>query len=176
MKLLNSNRIKTISYAALCLALALALPFLTGQIPGIGKALSPMHIPAFLCGFICGPVWGLIVGAISPLLRYAIFKMPMLVSAVPMTFELAAYGLSTGILYRLLPKKIPFIYITLISSMVIGRIVKLIFTLVSRDSFVLADFIYGSVSSTLPGIICHLILVPAIVIALKKSKLLVSNV
>ena len=44
-------------YAAVCLALCMVLPFLTGQIPQIGSALSPMHIPvllaaaAFLRGF-----------------------------------------------------------------------------------------------------------------------------
>ena len=50
----QAKLIKTMSYAAMCLALALILPFLTAQIPEIGQALSPMHIPAFLCGFICG--------------------------------------------------------------------------------------------------------------------------
>ena len=36
---------------AMMLALALLLPFLTGQIPSIGKMLAPMHLPVFLCGF-----------------------------------------------------------------------------------------------------------------------------
>ena len=40
--------------AALFLAMAYAIPFLTGQIPEIGKMLCPMHIPVLLCGFICG--------------------------------------------------------------------------------------------------------------------------
>ena len=52
-------------YSAVCLALALVLPFLTGQIPQIGKMLSPMHIPVFLCGFLCGWQWGLLVGFIA---------------------------------------------------------------------------------------------------------------
>lgn len=34
--------------AALCLAIAMVLPFLTGQIQTIGNMLSPMHIPVFL--------------------------------------------------------------------------------------------------------------------------------
>ena len=40
--------------AAMFLALALVLPFLTGQIPQIGGMLLPMHLPVFLCGLICG--------------------------------------------------------------------------------------------------------------------------
>ena len=39
--------------AALLLALAIVLPFLTGQIPEVGGMLLPMHIPVLLCGFIC---------------------------------------------------------------------------------------------------------------------------
>ena len=50
---------KKMVYAALFLALALFLPFLTGQIPEIGSMLSPMHLPALLCGFVCGWPWGL---------------------------------------------------------------------------------------------------------------------
>ena len=39
--------------AAMFLALALVLPFLTGQIPQIGGMLLPMHLPVFLCGPLC---------------------------------------------------------------------------------------------------------------------------
>ena len=38
-------------------------------------------------------------------------------------FELAVYGLTAGLLYKALPKKIPYIYVSLILSMLIGRIV-----------------------------------------------------
>ena len=44
--------------AAMFLALALVLPFLTGQIPQIGGMLLPMHLPVFLCGLICGWRYG----------------------------------------------------------------------------------------------------------------------
>ena len=50
----------------ICLALALVLPFLTGQIPTVGAALSPMHIPVLLCGLICGWKYGLMVGFVLP--------------------------------------------------------------------------------------------------------------
>ena len=47
------NRLYKTVLAALFLALALVLPFLTGQIPEVGAMLCPMHIPALLCGFFC---------------------------------------------------------------------------------------------------------------------------
>ena len=170
------SRYRKLVFAAMCLALALVLPFLTGQIPEIGAALSPMHIPALLCGFICGPVWGGIVGVAAPLLRHLLFGMPPLMAAIPMAFELAVYGISAGVLYRLLPKKVPFLYVALIGAMIDGRImwgiVKLIMSVAQASEFTFAAFIAGAVSGAIPGIICHIILVPVIVLTLKRAKLM----
>lgn len=58
-RFLSSEEIRKITYSALYLAIALVLPFLTGQIPEIGSMLCPMHIPVLLCGFVCGWPWGL---------------------------------------------------------------------------------------------------------------------
>ena len=68
--------IRKLTYSAVFLALALVLPFLTGQIPQIGSMLSPMHLPVMLCGFVCGGPWGLVVGFVAPLLRSLLFGMP----------------------------------------------------------------------------------------------------
>lgn len=98
---------KKITFAGMFLALALLLPFLTGQIPQIGNALSPMHIPVLLCGFVCGGPLGLVVGFIAPLLRYMLFGMPPIFpTGIAMAFELAIYGLAAGLLYKRLPKKL----------------------------------------------------------------------
>ena len=51
---MTSLQTRKLTYAALFLALAMVLPFLTAQIPEIGSMLSPMHIPVLLCGFLCG--------------------------------------------------------------------------------------------------------------------------
>ena len=61
----------------MCLALCLVLPFLTGQIPEIGKALSPMHIPVFLCGFLCGWPWAPAVGALAPTYTGVSLRIPL---------------------------------------------------------------------------------------------------
>ena len=42
--------------AALFLAIGLILPFITMQIPAVGKMLCPMHIPVLLCGYILGGI------------------------------------------------------------------------------------------------------------------------
>ena len=168
---MTSLQIRKLTYAALFLALALVLPFLTGQIPQIGSALSPMHIPVLLCGFLVGWPWGLAIGFISPLLRSVIFGMPVMVpGAVAMAFELAVYGLVSGILYRLLPKKKWSIYVTLIVAMLAGRVIwgiaRLIIASLSGNSFTWALFLAGAFTNAVPGIILHIVLIPVIVMGL----------
>ena len=169
-------QIRRLVYAALCLALCMVLPFVTGQIPQIGRMLSPMHIPVLLCGFLCGWEYGLVVGLIAPLLRFVLFGMPGMPSALIMTFELAAYGAAAGILYRLFPKKPVFIYIALILAMLIGRVVwgiaSIIILGVSGAEFGFQAFLAGAFINAWPGIILHIILIPLIVIALQRAKLI----
>ena len=121
---MNSTQLRKLTYSALYMAIALILPFVTGQIPEIGAMLCPMHIPALLCGFMCGWPWGLAVGFISPLLRSVMFGMPaMFPAAIAMAFELAVYGGMAGLLYSRLPRKKWMIYAALLISMIAGRVV-----------------------------------------------------
>lgn len=161
------THIRNITFSALFLALALLLPFLTGQIPQIGALLSPMHIPAFLCGYVCGPIWGLVVGAASPLVRYLLFQMPPIMTAVPMAVELAAYGLISGLLYRIFPKKPLWLYFSLGLSMVGGRIVYSVFKMVllglQGEAFTPWLVLAETVTGTWAGIIVHFIVIPPLV-------------
>ena len=162
------------------LALCMVLPLLTGQIPEIGKALSPMHIPVLICGFVCGWPYGLAVGFIAPLLRFLIFGMPPIFpTGIAMAFELAAYGAMSGILYKVFPKKIQYIYVTLIASMLGGRviwgIVRFIIAGLSVTKFPFEAFLTGAFVSAVPGIICHIALIPLIIIAMKKAKLIANE-
>lgn len=156
------------------LALAFVLPFLTGQIKQIGAMLCPMHIPVMLCGFMCGAPWGLAVGFIAPLLRSLILGMPVLFpSAVAMAFELAAYGFLSGFLYRKLPEKKYNTYISLVVSMIVGRLVwgtvQFICLGFDPEKFNLGTLYTGAVAKSVPGIIIQLILVPVLVMLFEKS-------
>lgn len=170
----TKHLINHLVFSALCLALCIVLPFLTGQIPEIGSMLCPMHIPVLLCGFACGWPWGAVVGLIAPLLRFLLFSMPPLMTAIPMAAELAVYGIVCGIMYRLLPKKIGYIYIDLISAMIFGRLVwgavRFAMTGFSSTAFPFTAFWAGAVVNALPGIILQLVLIPAVIITLKKAK------
>lgn len=174
---MKKNSIRSMVLAAMCVAVGLFLPFLIGQIPEIGSRLSPMHIPILLCGFMCGWQYGLIAGFITPILRSLLFGMPpMIPMAVSMAFELAAYGLLTGILYRALPKKPAFVYVTLIVSMLLGRVVWGVASMIiygaTGGAFTFAAFIAGGFTNAIPGIILHIAIIPPIVMALKKAQVI----
>ena len=175
---MDSRRIKKMTYAALFLALAMVLPFVTGQIPQIGKSLCPMHIPALLCGFLCGWPWGLAVGFIAPLLRSVTFGMPaMFPDAVVMAFELAAYGAVAGIIYRLFRRKTGIwrIYIALVTAMIAGRIIYgILYLCLSGLGFISTEvtwlfFWTKAFANPFPGIVLQLVLIPVLVTALERT-------
>lgn len=172
----HSSLLKMI-LAALFLALAYVLPFLTGQIPEIGSMLCPMHIPVLLCGFICGWPWGLAVGFVAPLLRSVTLGMPMIFpQAVCMAFELATYGAVVGMMHVLLPRKKPYIYGSLLTAMIAGRLVwgaaMYVCMGIKGGSFTLAAFLAGAVTNAVPGIVVQIVLIPVIVMLLDSVKIL----
>ena len=166
--------IRRLTWSAMCLALCLLLPFLTGQIPQIGSALCPMHLPVLLAGFLCGPWSALVTGLAAPLLRNLLFSMPPLLTAIAMSFELGTYGVVSGLLYRRLPKNLAGIYISLITAMITGRIVwgivRVAMTGMAGEAFTWAMFLAGAFTTAIPGIIIQLILIPVLVTAIKKSQ------
>ena len=162
---------------ALFLALGYVLPFLTGQVPAVGKMLLPMHIPVLLCGFVCGWQYGLMVGFVVPLFRSVLAGMPvMMPTAVGMAFELATYGMISGLLYRKLTVKSLNIYITLIGAMLGGRIVWGIVSIllygIQGNVFSWQLFISGALLNAVPGIVLQLVLIPVIVLILEKAGLI----
>ena len=171
-----SLRTRRFTYAALYLAIALVLPFITGQIPEIGAMLCPMHIPVLLCGFMCGWSWGLLVGFTAPLLRSVLFGMPALYpSAVAMAFELAAYGAVSGWLSSALPRRKWMSWPVLVISMIAGRVVwgavRVILAGLSGSSFTWGLFLAGAVTNAVPGIVLQLILIPVLVMAMERAGL-----
>ena len=171
----NIFSIQRLTFSAVSLALCMVLPFITGQVPEIGNMLCPMHIPVLLCGFICGWQYGAVVGIIAPILRSCMFGAPLLFpGAVSMAFELAVYGLMTGLLSQILPKKNIYVYINLIISMLSGRLVwgavRFLIYGLGYTSFSFEMFIAGAFLQAIPGIIIQIVLVPVVVIVLRNIK------
>lgn len=167
------SRVKRMVLAALFLAMAYMLPYLTGQIPEIGSMLCPMHIPVLLCGFICGWQWGLMVGVISPLFRAMITTMPPLFpTAVCMSMELAIYGLMAGLLYRIFPSGKRYIYLALVVAMLTGRVAwglaMFLCMGLSGGQFGLAAFVAGAFTNAIPGIALQIVAIPPVLILLEQ--------
>ena len=172
----RDDEMRKLTFSGLYLAIAMVLPFVTGQIPEIGAMLCPMHIPALLCGFMCGWPWGVAVGFIAPLLRGTLFGMPALFpTAVAMAFELAVYGGMAGYLYAVLPRKKWTVYPALVIAMIAGRLVwglvRFVLAGLAGSEFSLAMFLAGAVTGAIPGIILQLVLIPALILAMNRANL-----
>lgn len=172
------DHLKKLTVSAMMLALALLLPFLTGQLPAIGKMLAPMHIPVLLCGLLCGPIFGFAVGAVAAPLRFVLFGMPQMPNVLYMTAELAAYGLLSGMFYHIFPKKNLFLYVSLILSMIGGRIAYAIIFIglnlsnAKTVEALILPIISATVLTAWPGMLLQILIIPTLLIVLKKANII----
>jgi len=159
--------------SAVCLAIGFVLPFLTGQIRTVGNMLLPMHLPVMLCGFLCGSPWGAVVGFVLPFLRCFTVGMPTLPLAIAMSLELASYGALTGLFYKIFPKKVGYFYLSLILSMLGGRVVwafgRMMVSGLFQVKFSFEIFLASGFATAFPGMILQIILVPALFYAVRRA-------
>ena len=169
------NYIWNLVLSAMFMAIGLVLPFFTGQIPQIGSMLLPMHLPVLLCGLICGWQYGGVVGFVLPLLRYVMFGMPPIFpTGLAMAFEMAAYGMIAGALYKHSKWQcVVALYRSLLIAMVGGRIVwgavMVVLSGVSGQAFTWRLFLSGAFLTAIPGIILQLVFIPALMVVLDRT-------
>lgn len=163
--------VKKIAWGAVFLAFGILIPFATAHAFGIpGTLLLPMHISVFIGAMILGPRLGLILGILTPVISMFITGMPSSIMVFIMTPELAFYGLSAGYLYH--TKKYN-IYLSLIVSMIIGRIAYALSLFLAQEIFLLPDFlkiasVLTAVTTGFIGIILHILLIPILVKTLER--------
>ncbi|MBQ7836934.1 MAG: ECF transporter S component [Clostridia bacterium] len=169
------SKIKKLIFCAVCVSFCVVLPMALHAVPGVGSLISPMHIPVFLCGLICGPVWGGVCGIMGPLLSCVLTQMPAAAYMPVMAVELFFYGLISGVGMKLIKtgKYYANVYISLGVAMIAGRLLAgvaqaLVF---SVGSYSLEVFVSSYFAGTLPGMAVHLILVPAVISALRKARI-----
>jgi len=169
------SKTKKIISTAVCIAMCVVLPIALHAIPNVGSLISPMHVPVFICALVCGPFWGVVCGLVGPFLSSVITQMPPIAYLPSMLVELAVYGFACGIIMRYIKtgRLYADIYISLGVSMVLGRIAAGLVKafIFSAGSYSISVWVSSYVVGTLPGIIVHLILVPAVYAALKKARL-----
>lgn len=172
---MSMNPVKKLVFTAACAALCLVLPMAFHAIPNAGQVILPMHIPVLLCGLICGWPYGGVCGIIGPLLSSVITGMPPAAMLPSMMVECAVYGFTSGLLMKYVRtgKAVTDLYICLISAMAVGRIAAgfakaWIFTPgVSPFAWVTTSLVTG-----IPGIVLQLVLMPLVVAALTRARLI----
>lgn len=175
MKKMSSVKQATIT--ALCIALCYVLPVVF-HATGLGSAFSPMHIPVLLCGLVCGSGYGIFCGIAGPVLSSVLSGMPTVTQLIYFVPELTVYGFVTGLMMKLVRTKklVVDLYISLAVAMFAGRLVggiaEALFYLGSGQTFTLAAVAAGYFVTTIPGIICHLIVIPILVTTLMKARLI----
>ncbi len=178
------SHVKKITVCAMCIALGCVLPFLFGSLMlgtiRLGQVLSPIHIPVLLCGLVCGGFYGAVCGLLSPILGNLIFSAPYAAALPAMIPELIVYGLISGICmgYIRTGHSAADVYISLAAAMLAGRIVGGIVNIViaSATTGVYSFSLWFSsyFVTAFPGIIVHLILIPALLLALQKARVIPS--
>ncbi len=167
--------IKRLVFAGLCVALCVVLPLAFHAVANAGQIFLPMHIPVLLCGLICGWPYGLACGALGPLLSSLVSGMPPAAILPGMVFELAAYGLVSGLMMQWVRTGRSFwdILLALVTAMLAGRALSglmnaLLFRVGNYSGAIWAS---ASFVTALPGIAIQLVFIPLIVLALERAKL-----
>lgn len=172
----HSIHLRKSMITAICMALCVVLPLAFHLIPDGGTLFSPMHLPVLLCGLVCGWQYGLLCGLLGPVLSSFITGMPGIGYLPTMMIELALYGLISGLLIKLLytGRKMADIYLSLVSAMIIGRIITGVVRafLFAPGSLSIQIWATSYFISCLPGIIVQLILLPILYHALEQANLL----
>ena len=170
--------VKKLVFTAVCAALCLVLPMAFHGIPNAGMVFLPMHIPVLLCGLVCGWPYGGACGLIGPLISGLATGMPSAAALPSMMVECFAYGLVSGLMMKYVHTKHPVadLYISMVTAMLLGRIgsgfaKSLIFSLGTAPfAWVTTSLITG-----IPGICIQLVLMPMVVTALTRARLIPSR-
>jgi niacin transporter len=162
---------RRVAHTALYLAIAIVLPIIFHQFGIAGRIFLPMHIPVLICGFVVGAWPGVIVGLMAPILSHLLTSMPPAYAVPLMSLELPLYGLTAGLTYKNWQLNI---YLSLILSMIMGRLVfalgLLILGLFMALPYGPIQFFAagGAVMTGIPGIIVQLIIIPPLVTSIKR--------
>lgn len=166
--------IKRMVSTAICIALCVVLPLAFHSIPNGGSIILPMHIPVLLCGLVCGWPFGLVCGLLGPLLSSFTGMPPM--SVLPgMMVECGTYGMVAGLLMQYIRtgNSTADLYISMIPAMILGRVVSgLAKSLIFAPGTPAFAWVTTSLVTGIPGIIIQLVVMPLLLAALSRARLL----
>ena len=166
--------VKKMVFTAVCAALCLVLPMAFHTVPNAGSIFLPMHIPVLLCGLVCGWPFGLVCGLLGPPIS-SFTGMPPAAMLPSMMVECGTYGLVTGLLMKFVRTRHPVadLYISMVTAMILGRVVAgLAKALIFTPGTAPFAWVTTSLVAGIPGICIQLVVMPAVVLALTRAKLI----
>ena len=169
------SNIKRLVITAVCIALCVVLPMVFHSFPGGGNVFLPMHIPVLLCGLMCSWPYGLVCGLLGPLLSSIITGMPPAAILPSMMVECGVYGCVSGLMMCFVRTKKLYLdlYISMVTAMLAGRVVAgLVKAWILTPGTAPFAWVTGSLVEGIPGIVIQLVLIPTLVFALMKARLL----
>ena len=100
---------------------------------------------------------------------------PLYPNAIAMAFEMVTYGFVSGFLYSHAKWQCTkMLYVSLIAAMLAGRVVwafaEVVLLGIGGNMFTWNMFVAGAFLNAIPGIIVQLVLIPLIMVALKRAK------
>ncbi|MCF7809825.1 hypothetical protein K9N50_02415 [bacterium] len=154
------NSVRDWTFQLLMVGAAVVLPAVAHLTGAPVRWLLPMHWPVVLAALIYGWRGGLTVGALAPASNYLLTGYPLLIKAIPMTFELAVYGLIIG----LLREKDWNSYFAVAIGLVLSRMVFLtIIILTGANEVVMAQYLIVAILPGLTAGLGQVIFLPALV-------------
>ena len=164
--IIKIKNIELISFSAIFVALAVALPWLAHQFNLAGPIFLPMHFFVLVAGLLFGWRTGVIVGLLTPLVSFVTSGMPPAPILPQITFEIMIYGLAAGFFREKLRLNL---YLSLILAMIVGRIgLFLVIWILATNPAGPLSGAWKAVVVGWPGILIQLTLLPLVVVWVEK--------
>lgn len=170
----NKITVKTLTSVGL-IALAVILPQIVhlalGQ-PG-GVQLLPMYLPVLVGGCLLGSRWAIVVGALSPVVSFAITSMigeamPALLRLPFMVAELAVFAVVSGLFSKKIYENGLWAFPAVILAQLAGRAVFLGLVAISQNSIPFTvPMIWSQILTGWVGLAIQAVLVPLLIIGLR---------
>ena len=164
LDVLSNRKVKyvigTILLSGIGIALSRIFHILAGS--SAGATFLPMHIAVLIAALTFGITSGAIVAGSSIIFSYLLTGMPTLARLPYMLIELVIYAILLGVFNKKFNN-----YVSLISTIILGRIIYSIVLFVAINVFELPTYgisVIESIKTGMPGIIIQLLCVPFIAI------------
>ena len=176
---LTVKSIVAVSLVALAVVLPLIVHLAAGQAGGV--TWLPMYLPVLLAGCLLGTSWGLAVGVASPLVSFALTSlwgsaMPAAARLPFMIAELAVFAAVSGLFSKNIFKNGLFAFAATVLAIVCGRAVFMLSVIVFQS---VAPFtpalVWSQIQSGLAGAAAQAVLVPLVVMAVRRLMLKDNN-